>query len=229
MIWGLHIFFLLNQDARVEPDTIEKLVTHQQKNVEYGVLNPIHLNGQGNALDFNFSNYVVPSKCPGLYSDFCLNSIKDIIYKADFVNAAAWLLSRDCIEKVGGFSPSFFQYGDDDNYIHRVHYFGFKVGVYPLSKIFHDRENRNKTIYDEPLENFKRVNLLKYSNPLKKHNIDRDRRRLMISAILQLLQGRMHLYKSFWKQHKILKWIAPSVKENLLQSIKGVPLCFLDK
>jgi GT2 family glycosyltransferase len=225
---GATHFFLLNQDAWIEPGTIEKLVAQQQENTEYAVLSPLHLNGNGDALDFNFSNYIIPSKCPDLYSDFCLNNIRDKIYKVDFVNSAAWLVNRKCIEKVGGFNPSFFQYGDDDNYIHRVHYFGFKVGIYPLTKIFHDRENRNKGIYDESLEKFKRTNLLKYSNPIRKDNIDRDRERLMISAIWQLLQGHIDLYKSFRKQHRILKEIAPATKKNLSLSVQGVPLCFLD-
>jgi GT2 family glycosyltransferase len=226
--FGATHFFLLNQDAWVETDTIEKLVVQQQKNMEYGVLSPMHLNGQGTALDFNFSNCIIPSKCANLYSDFCLNNIKDGIYKVDFVNSAAWLLSRECVEKVGGFNPSFFQYGDDDNYIHRVQYFGFEVGIYPLTKIFHDRENRSKGIYNEPFEKFKRTNILKYSNPLRKDNIDKERRRLMVSAIWQLLQGRTELYKSFLKQHKILKEIAPATKENLSKSIEGIPLCFLN-
>src|SRR5215217_5094826 len=61
---GATHFFLLNQDVWVEPDTIEKLVVQQQKNPEYGVLSPLHLNGEGNALDFNFSTSIIPSKCP---------------------------------------------------------------------------------------------------------------------------------------------------------------------
>jgi len=225
---GATHFFLLNQDAWVEPDTIGKLVARQQRDMGYGVLSPLHLNGEGNALDFNFSTCIIPSKCSGLYSDFCLNKLKDTIYKVDFVNSAAWLLSRQCIEKVGGFNPSFFQYGDDDNYIHRVHYFGFKVGIYPLTKIFHDRENRSESVYDEPFERFKRRNLSKYSNPLEKHNIDRDRKRLMMLSILRLLQGNLDTFKLVWRQHKILREIAPSVKENLFRSMQGAPLCFLN-
>src|SRR4051812_40126509 len=49
---GATHFFLLNQDAWIEPDTIEKLVAQQQENTEYAVLSPLHLNGKGDALDF---------------------------------------------------------------------------------------------------------------------------------------------------------------------------------
>jgi hypothetical protein len=38
--------------------------------------------------------------------------VKDV-YDVGFVNAAAWLVTRECLEKVGGFSPSFFHYGED--------------------------------------------------------------------------------------------------------------------
>jgi N-acetylglucosaminyl-diphospho-decaprenol L-rhamnosyltransferase len=41
--------FLLNQDAWVEPDTIGKLISTQSS--EYAILSPVHLNGQGDALD----------------------------------------------------------------------------------------------------------------------------------------------------------------------------------
>jgi GT2 family glycosyltransferase len=225
---GATHFFLLNQDAWIEKDTIEKLLALQHQNCEYGILSPMHFNGNGNALDENFSNYIRLSTSSNLYADVCSNNLKNVIYEVDHVNAAAWLLSRQCIEKVGGFNPAFFQYGEDDNYIDRVHYYGFKAGIYPMTKMFHDREHRGETIYDEPFEKFKRRNLLKYSNPFQKYNIERDRKHLMMLSIFQLLRCRFDAFKLVWKQHQILKEIAPSVKENLLQSVKGVALCFLN-
>ena len=162
---GSDYFFLLNQDAWVENDTIRKLVTHLHKSPEYGLISPMHLNGEGTALDYNFSNYISPWACKNLYSDIFLNNIKDEIYEIQFVNAAAWLISKECIEKVGGFSPVFFQYGEDDNYIHRVLYHGFKIGIYPLTRIFHDRENRILLNPDQNIGLEKRHILIKYSNP----------------------------------------------------------------
>ena len=41
-------------------------------------------------------------------------------YEVDFVNAAAWLLSRECIDKVGLFDSLFFHYGEDVNYCQRL-------------------------------------------------------------------------------------------------------------
>ncbi len=172
---GADFVFLLNQDAWVKKDTVEKLITIAQKHSEYGVVSPLHLNGKGDALDVNFSHNISPAKCSNLYSDTFLNKIKDDLYEAKFVNAAAWLISRKCIETVGGFNPLFHMYGEDDNYIHRMHYHGFKVGIYPYARIFHDRENRKPNIVVEENEkNIEKRMLVKYSNPNELGKIEKE-------------------------------------------------------
>jgi len=132
--------FLLNQDAWIEADTIEKLISAQSS--EYAILSPVHLNGIGDALDSNFANYLLNSLTPAIISDIYLNRVKDI-YEMQYVNAAAWLLNMKCVEIVGGFDPSFFMYGEDSNYILRVKYYGFKIGICPSAKIYHDRQFRD--------------------------------------------------------------------------------------
>lgn len=141
---GADYVFLLNQDAWVEPDTIEKLIEKQKENPEYGILSPIHLDGTKQNLDFNFSYYILPDRCPGLISDFVTKGeARDCIYPLKFVNAALWLVSRECIETVGGFNPLFPHYGEDENYIQRLEYHNIKTGLYPKVFGVHDR-NRNE-------------------------------------------------------------------------------------
>ncbi|MXO06016.1 glycosyltransferase family 2 protein [Flavobacterium sp. HBTb2-11-1] len=159
--------FLLNQDAWIERDTILNLIVAYQKEPQYGIVSPMHLNGRGDALDYKFSLYINPSRCKNIYSDIYLKSIKTTIYEADFVNAAAWLISRECIEKVGGFNPSFFHYGEDDNYIQRIKFHSFKLGVLPTSTIFHDRDTAlHSNIYFQDEEVlYQRSLVLKFSDP----------------------------------------------------------------
>ena len=45
--------------------------------------------------------------------------------------------------RLGGFSPAFRQYGEDDNYIHRLHWHGFSCGVVPAASAVHDRSGRS--------------------------------------------------------------------------------------
>jgi GT2 family glycosyltransferase len=134
--------FLLNQDAWIMSDTIEKLCNQMEKNPEYGILSPIHLNGTEKELDYYFSNYINAEDCPDLISDFIAKGkAEDRIYPINFVNAALWLISRDCLNKIDGFCPLFPHYGEDNNYLHRLTYHKMKVGIYPHVFGVHDRLN----------------------------------------------------------------------------------------
>lgn len=139
---GAEYVFLLNQDAYLQQGCLEKLIGVQKENLEYGIISPIHLNGTGSRLDYNFSNYVSYRRNPEFYSDFVLKKPLQEIYEVPFVNAAGWLLSKSLLEKVGGFDPIFFHYGEDDNYCQRALYHGFKIGIVPIAFLCHDREDR---------------------------------------------------------------------------------------
>ncbi len=158
--------FLLNQDAWINPNTITDLVKAHQKQSEFGVISPMHLNGKGDALDYKFSRYIGPNKCKNLYSDIFLRKTFEKVYEVEFVNAAAWLISRECLEIVGGFNPSFFHYGEDDNYLQRVQFHRLKIGILPEAIIYHDREYRiSNDYFVNPEKYFKRHLILDLSNP----------------------------------------------------------------
>lgn len=141
---GAEQVFLLNQDAYLIDDCLEKLINFQKTNSEYGILSPIHTNAEVSRLDRNFSNYVRYDMNPDFYSDFVLGKEKKPVYEVPFVNAAGWLISKECLISVGGFDPIFFHYGEDDNYCQRVHFHEFKIGVLPNALMVHDREDRQK-------------------------------------------------------------------------------------
>lgn len=163
---GGDFFFLLNQDAWVDQETIEKLIIQSEMHPEYGVISPMHLNGKGDGLDYKVAEYYIkPSKCPQLISDAFLNKLKDDVYKIDFINAAAWLITKKCLEVVGGFSPTFYHYGEDENYCHRLHYKQFFIGLYPTVNVCHDREEREDNIYFETNLSASRKLLIQHSNP----------------------------------------------------------------
>lgn len=146
---GATHFFLLNQDAWVLPETISNLVRAQDK---YGlaVVSPIHLNGSGDVMDFPFFSYVVmKQKNISFVSDLAINKRKDF-YEVPFVNAAAWVVSRRCIEKIGGFDPIFFIYAEDTNYVLRMKYHREKLAIIPSAFIHHDRGiHGNSQVYNK--------------------------------------------------------------------------------
>ncbi len=124
-------FFLINQDAWIKPDCIGKLVNFMDKNPEYGIVSPVHYNKDFSEIDFNFSEYL------GNINE--LNTEKEVI-PVSFVNAAVWMVSRGCLEKVGLFNPYFKHYGEDRDYCNRVEYKKLKIGVLTQAQANHDRE-----------------------------------------------------------------------------------------
>lgn len=134
--------FLLNQDAFVEPDTIGALVDVHTANPSMGIISPLHLNGRGDAMDTNFLEYFLRGAVRDWAEGVLLEKARPVLVQTDFVNAAAWLITADCLRRTGGFDPIFFHYGEDDNYAQRVRYRDFGIGVYTQARIRHDRESR---------------------------------------------------------------------------------------
>lgn len=133
--------FLLNQDAWVEKDTIEKLMQAHIENPLLGIISPIHLTGTGEEFDRIFYDYLSQSDVKDLVTASLLHKQSfDGVITTSFVNAAAWLISIECLMKTGGFDPVFFHYGEDNNYAHRVLFKGFTIGILCNTYVFHDKE-----------------------------------------------------------------------------------------
>ncbi len=135
--------FLLNQDAWIEPDTIEKLIEVHAENPSYGLISSLHLNPNNEDLEYYFKGYLNEAITPNLANDAILKKEMKAIYQTQFVNAAAWLISKKCLTDVGGFDPIFFMYGEDDDYLMRVKYKNYKIGIVPHTRIYHDSNPPN--------------------------------------------------------------------------------------
>ena len=137
--------YLLNQDAWVFPETFEKLIEISHRNPEYGILSPFQMQANMQHIDISFKKNVCSWKSsPDLLDCLYLGYDKEV-HSVSNVMAAHWLVTKTCLRKVGGFSPTFPHYGEDDNYIHRALYHGFMIGVVPSLRVVHDRESRKAT------------------------------------------------------------------------------------
>lgn len=134
---GYDFAFLLNQDAWVAPDAIGRMEQTAAAHPEYGIISPVHLDGTGLALDDGFAAYTGFSTLHELRG-----RERADVFDAAFVNAAFWLIPRQVLERVGGFSPMFFLYGEDVDLANRIKHFGYKIGVCPAATACHDRAKR---------------------------------------------------------------------------------------
>lgn len=134
--------YLLNQDAWVKEDTFDELISIQKAHSEYGILSPMQLDADENKMNKVFGDIVCSRLNEQFFTeDLYFNIIKPV-YSAKRIMAAHWLICRKCLITVGGFSPSFYHYGEDDNYSDRVWHKGFKIGFCPQIHVVHDTEHR---------------------------------------------------------------------------------------
>lgn len=137
---GAEHILLINQDAYVDASTPKALVGLQKANPKSAVLSPLHLDATGHHLDRLFSHHIAEaSGIRELLSDALLRGETADIYNIDFINAAIWLLSRECITRVGLFNPAFDHYREDNEYTDRVRYHGFSVSLAPACHAYHER------------------------------------------------------------------------------------------
>ena len=127
---GAEAIFLLNQDTWIYENTISNLVEVLFENPNLGIVSPLHYTANETTLDENFNTYFNRSR---------VEEESESIRIVPFINAAAWLVSKECFLKTGYFDPIFNHYGEDRNFCERVKYQGYKIGVAKNSAICHDR------------------------------------------------------------------------------------------
>jgi len=175
--------FLINQDAWLAAkDSIEQLVKISAQNPEYGLVSPVHLNGTGVDLDANFKYYL--RSTPHQNGLFDETAKSHLLFEIPFVNAAAWLLPRQTIERIGGFDSKLFRhYGEDDNYIQRLKYQNLKIGVFPNASICHDREWRD----DNNLQFKRKIRLVAFKVALSDINVPLVQRSIIFLKLLKIV------------------------------------------
>jgi GT2 family glycosyltransferase len=226
---GAEYVFLLNQDAYLKPNTVEDLVKYYKKNTAYGILSPIHLNGDGTKLDNNFSKYITLNN--QLQYDTLNQLFSKDIYEVPFVNAAAWLLPRNTIETVGGFDPIFYHYSEDVNYCQRVLYHNLKIGVVPETYVLHDRAPRTKRILNktEKLTHFERGLKQNWANINVEMEKDvRIKKEIIVKTILKLII-KLKFNDAIFNliRYRLLNTILPEIRYSRKKN-KEVGLHYLD-
>ncbi len=157
--------YLLNQDAWIFENTIEKLIEIFRNNPEYVILSPIQMQANMKHLDKSFNKITCSYGYNNEIFEDMLFQRRKPLYEVPDVMAAHWFMKSDTLRKVGGFSPAFPHYAEDNNYCHRCKYFGVKIGIVPSLTVVHDREYRRDSI-NKRTYLFYVQSIARLSNPL---------------------------------------------------------------
>lgn len=132
---GYDYVMLLNQDAYIQPATVDELLMAADgKNL----FSPLHLCGDGKRLDWYFKESLRMAD-NGLLDDLLIDGKAASVYEVGEVCAACWFMPIDIVRTIGGFNPLFFQYGEDNNYYTRLEHHRRKTFVVPSARVWHDR------------------------------------------------------------------------------------------
>lgn len=225
---GADYVFLLNQDAYIEKDTLEKLVEVANNNPEFGIISPIHLNAEGTALEAYFADFTSLKYSKSFYPDHVINrKVKDI-YPVRFINAAAWLIPKNILKEIGGFDPIFWHYGEDDNYCQRVLFHNYKIGVVSGAFIRHDSNIRkidcDYFFSEQYYQDFTKVLQKKYGNLNYNFTVDilkYEKKKVLKQVIECIFKFKLKDVPGHFKKISILNKIIPEIlKSRMINKVK---------
>ncbi|WP_347218647.1 glycosyltransferase family 2 protein [Chryseobacterium sp.] len=200
---GADFFYLMNQDAWIYENSMEKMLevynSHPNKD-EIGVISPIHIDGSEQYLDIFLDQYIAKNyEKTRLISDLYFQTLKPY-YEIHFVNAAHWLLPKKTIETIGGFNPYFFHYGEDDEYTNRIHFHQKKVLLVPGSKVVHDGV---QSIHKIDLNKYEDLRIeTNIMNPDLPDALQQEKKYLRQSMVKNLMTGNINRYKELSRKYK---------------------------
>lgn len=211
---GAEFFYLMNQDAWLYENSMANLLEiynqYPHKN-EIGIISPIHVDGTEKYLDIFVDQYIAKNyEKTRMISDLYFQTLKPY-YEIHFINAAHWLLPKKTIETIGGFNPYFFHYGEDDEYVNRVHFHQKKVLLVPGSKAVHDG-----------VQLIRKIDLKKYPdlrietnimNPGIPNGLELEKKHLKQSMLKNLMTGKISNYKALSSTYKKISGEAEKLTE----------------
>ncbi|WP_312343530.1 glycosyltransferase family 2 protein [Chryseobacterium binzhouense] len=221
-------YYLMNQDAWLYKDSIQKLLdvyTHHPDKKEIGILSPVHIDGTEKKLDIFLDKYIASNfEKTRLISDLYFQKT-ELFYEMSFINAAHWLIPKSTIETVGGFNPYFFHYGEDNEYVNRVHFHQKKVLLAVHSKAVHDgKQTLGKVDYTKYPDLSIETKILNPNNP---NALSQEKKALRQSMVKNMFSGNRVQYKKLQEKYRKITKEEKKLAEIVTQ-IKNVGLTFLN-
>ncbi|MFH1046718.1 MAG: glycosyltransferase family 2 protein [Patescibacteria group bacterium] len=169
---GADYILLVNQDAKLQPEALGRLVQAGENHPDMGILIPLNLTSDGQQVDSDFADCLSDRRLRSYFSDLVSGTLKDA-YLAGLLPGAVKLVRRQTVERIGVFDPIFFMYGVEFDYHLRAEHHGWQSGLVPEAIIFHSYEG-HRTQGQPPPTYRQRVNKLTWISYLGLKRLDRS-------------------------------------------------------
>ncbi len=163
-IAGGKFILLINPDTIVKEDTLTKLFDFFDSHPDAGLIGCKVLNPDGTLQLACRRSFPKPwtafTKIIGLSSLFPKSKLfarynltyldENQLNEVDAISGSFMLMKREVYDKIGGFDPKFFMYGEDLDFCYRTQKAGFKVYYVPTTEIIHYKgESTKRSNIDE--------------------------------------------------------------------------------
>lgn len=214
---------LLNTDAFVAPDTLEKTMAYMQQYPDCGVLG-VRLVGRDGQLQPSCRYFPTPFNLflskTGLARFFpWVRMVDDMdwdhasVRECDWVPGCYYLIRREVLDRVGLFDPRYFLYYEEVDHCKRVKQAGWKIAYYPHTQVVHIGGESAKSV-GKISEAGRQLSSLQVESELlylRKHyglagllgHLGLVVLGDLILAIKHVLKGRGQALATCWKNHKL--------------------------
>ena len=142
---------ILNPDTLFEQQTMQNMFNYMEKSFDVACLSPkiVNLDGslqisckrslpsiKNSFFKITRIDKLFPSN--SFFSSYNLLFLdEDKVNEVEVISGACMFMRKDVVDIVGYFDESFFMYGEDIDYCHRINEAGLKIIYYPDSKVVH--------------------------------------------------------------------------------------------
>lgn len=221
-------YLLINSDAWVLGDAVDRLAAFADRNPEAAVVGPRLLNPDGSlqrsvrgfptrwrlATEYLFLRKLAP-RSRALNAFYAGGFKHDSVREADFVMAACLLVRRLAADAVGLFDESFFMFSEETDWCYRFRQAGWSVVFFPEAEVVHVGGASWKRDFDPMFLEQVRGHLRFMAKHHGMKEAERTRRLLLVGLRLRAYffpPGRRKTYRY------AAKWLASSSAATLLQS-----------
>jgi len=221
-------YLLLNSDAWVVADAVERMAEFADEHPRAAVLGPRLLNPDGSlqrsvrgfptlwrlATEYLFLRKLAP-RSRALNAFYAGGFDHDRVREADFLMAACLLVRREAADEVGLFDESFFMFSEETDWCYRFHQAGWNVVFYPEAEVVHVGGASWKKDFDPMFLEQVRGHLRFMAKHHGMKTAERTRRLLLAGLRLRAYvfpAGRRETYRH------AADWLASSQVDALLQS-----------
>jgi hypothetical protein len=134
---GADYFWLLNNDATTEPDTLKKLVKTGEEHAEIGLISPmIYYSGKSDEVQFSGIRLDLQGYS---YREMSHHSFPDdeVREMDNLLVGTALLIKRRVVEDIGYLDEHYFAYVEDFEYCMRAKRSGHESVVLPSARVYH--------------------------------------------------------------------------------------------